>query len=122
MFIKILFSPLHTTYAWWMINHFPKLTVLLANAVTLPVVLSLLLSDGTGRWFQRVAQFLLLVGTVLTIGEQVAHLRRQKAFAKGTAVGRATRRSVRRCKIRNYDDMHASKPKYRMNFAVGVGT
>ena len=57
-----------------MINHFPKLTVLLANAVTLPVVFSLLLCDGTGRWFHGVAQLFLLVGTVLTIGEQIAHL------------------------------------------------
>ena len=53
------------------------MTVLLANAVTLTVVLSPLLSDGTGRWFQRVAQLFLLVGTVLTIGEQIAHLGRQ---------------------------------------------
>ena len=93
-----MFNP-YKINAWWIINHFPKLTVLLANAVALTVVLSLLLSDGTGRWFQRVAQLFLLVGTVLTIGEQIAHLGRQKAFAKGTAVGRATRRSVRGCEI-----------------------
>ena len=71
-----MFNP-YKINAWWIINHFPKLTVLLANAVALTVVLSLLLSDGTGRWFQRVAQLFLLVGTVLTIGEQIAHLGRQ---------------------------------------------
>ena len=54
--------------------YFPELTILLAHAISLTIVLSLRFGHGTGRRLHRVTQLFLLVGTVLTIGEQIAHL------------------------------------------------
>ena len=75
-------------------GYFPELAVLLAHALSLTIVLSLLFGNGTGRRLHGVAQLFLLVGTVLAVGKEVAHLGRQEASAQGAAVGQAAWRPV----------------------------
>ena len=74
--------------------YFPELTILLAHAISLTIVLSLRFGNGTGRRLHRVTQLFLLVGSVLAVGKQVAHLGRQEAPAQGAAVGQAAWRPV----------------------------
>ena len=74
--------------------YFPELTILLAHAISLTIVLSLRFGYGTGRRLHRVTQLFLLVGSVLAVGKQVAHLGRQEALAQGTPVSQATWRPV----------------------------